>query len=1171
MKKFEIERGCVWFKPAFKTLLTMKLIFLLVCGVGLLTSVAEKSYAQSTKLTFSLKDASIKNVLEHIENSSEFSFMYENNVIDVDAKVDFTANDETIDVILNRLLNDYIEYRVIGRHIVLFPSGPVPGETLPAKSQQQPTVSGTVSDESGQPLPGVTVLVKGTTRGTVTNADGNYSLTNIPEDATLVFSFVGMRTQEIEVGNQTSINVTMAVDAIGIEEVVAVGYGSIKKRDLTGAISSVKAEDIQKIPVANIDQALTGQAAGVQVVSNSGEPGGGASIRIRGIGTVNNAEPLFVIDGIPIDNSFNRSQTTLTSINSADIESIEILKDASALAIYGARAANGVVLITTKRGQAGQLLFELDAWTSVNVLDQNIEMLNGKEWASYYQDALNSIGNTIDQNSQSWLNAINNGSINPPTFDWLGEAIRPAITQSYQIGASGGNERSVFALSGNYLNQEGVFKNNDLKRYSFRINSDHKISEIFKFGNTLTFSRIETQTHGAGDPTGNDAPHIRSIMGQNSFKPIFNSEGDYADLNDFDAIILDHSPVHPIWALQERSRLRFENRLLGSLFGEYKIINGLTFKSIFSIDLRQNELYEHSPWNELEGNANNPVGRSSVYRNNQESLVWYLDNTLTYQKSIGSHSFTALLGNQAQEGTYRGFNVSGNTIPNNDFPFIRFTTTELINGGDYENSNSWLSYFGRIFYDYNSKYLITATVRRDGSSRFGPGKRYGTFPAASIGWRVSEESFMENINIDNLKIRASYGITGSENAGNYQFIGTVGTGVVYDYIFGPDLTVQGRTIRRLPNDLLQWEETKQANFGLDLGLINNRLTFSADYFNRITDKMFLEFQPPVEAGIEENTSGNLGQITNSGFEFVLNTVNSVKTLDWTTSINLTMLKNRVDELANDNAPRYTLGAWGSGTTNITEVGGEIGALFGYVTDGLFQNWNDVYAHAYQNQAVTGTHDDKGNPIYDTDSRNTINFTAPGDVRFADLNNDGIINDDDRTVIGSTIPDFLWGLTNTLSYQGLHLSFFFQGAHGVDIFNHLRRLQEGMNATNADNMRATVKNRWTAEGTSNKMPRLNVNDPNNNTRNSDLWVEDGSYVRLKNLRLAYDLPKSLMNSAGMQNLQLYFNATNLLTFSDYQGFDPEIGNRNPTRSETAGTDNGNYPLTKQFTFGLKATF
>lgn len=1152
---------------ATKTIRIMKWSILLL--IIPLVQISANVYNQEAHFSLRVKNSTYQEIFKKIESETNFRFVYKDELLNNLDLRSVSFIERNINEVLGELFhNTNLKYRILEDGLIV----------LEKTMKQTFPVQGKVSDSYGEALPGVNILEQGTSNGTVTNINGEYSINVSSENAALIFSYVGYLSEEVSINGQSTIDITLVEDIRELSEVVVIGYGTQKKSDLTGAISSVKVEDLQKIPVTNVDQALMGQAAGVQVTSNSGEPGGGASIRIRGVGTINSAEPLYVIDGIPVDNSFSQNQTLLITINPADIESMEVLKDASATAIYGARAQNGVVIITTKRGRKGELNLEFESQISMNVLNQNIDMMTGNEWAAYYQDAINSVELNINEESQLWLDSVNNGLISPQTYDWIDAATRKAITQNYQISASGGSEASTFALTAGYLKQEGIFRNNFLERFSFRLNSDHEISRRLKVGNTLTVSRTESETNGAGDPDGNDKPHIRRLMEMNPFRSIYNEDGEYADLPDFASPFLDHTAYHPLWGINERKQYRINNRILGSLFAEYEIIKGLTFKSMFSIDTRLGNNSAHNPWNDFVGNASTEVGRSSVIKDSNEALVWYLDNTLTYQKSFGNHNLTALLGNQTQQNNYKGFSASGTSIPNNDFPFIDFTTDELTSVNDWQSRSSWLSVFGRLLYDYNGKYLLTATVRRDGSSNFGENKRFGTFPAASIGWKISEEDFFTIAGISNLKLRISYGITGNEAAGNYQTIPTVGSGTSgnydYDYVFGADNIMIGRTLLRLPNESLQWEETKQTNIGFDAGFYRNRINLSVDYFKKITDNMFMAFTPPVEVGTEENPKGNLGQITNSGLEAVFSSVNLTGAFKWNTSLNFTVINNNVDKLANEDAPRYN-------GVNTTQVGYEVGALYAFETDGVFQNWEEVYAHAYQNQerdadaeaelAANLGPDDPEPVVYDTESKNAISFTAPGDIRFIDKNGDGIINDDDKAIMGSTIPDFFWGMTNIFSFNNFNLTVFLQGVHGIDIYNSLRIGQEGMSGSGPANVRSSVRERWTGEGTSDVMPRLNINDPNNNNRVSDRWIEDGSFVRLKNVRLSYNLPENWMNALRISNASIYLNSTNLLTFTKYKGFDPEVGYRNPSRSETGGTDSGNYPLSRQYTIGLQINF
>lgn len=1051
---------------------------------------------------------------------------------------------------------------------------------VPLAQAQQKTISGRVTDENNEALPGVSIVVKGTTQGTVTDSNGTYRI-NLGGDApALVFSYVGYLTEEVVIGSQSVIDLAMNPDITTLQEMVVIGYGSQEKRDVTGAISSITSESIKELPVASLDYAMQGRAAGVQVITNSGEPGGATSIRIRGVGTVNSNEPLYVIDGVPIVNQVNTGVSALSTINPGDIESIDVLKDASATAIYGARAQNGVVIVTTKKGQEGKLRLTLDSWGSVNVLDRNLDMLGPQEWAQNFirlhQESEQEIDGG-DPETIDYITSLANGA-ERPTYDWLDNVLRNAFTQNHQITASGGNTSSQYYLSFNYFDQEGIFVNNDLQRYSARLNTSHQLGEKLSFGNTLTVSRTDVQSAGSVNPFNNNGGfdntnnYVARLLRMNPFRPVFDADGNYAGIDDFDDQILDHDNEHPIWRIREFNDQRNRNRLLGSLYGEYEFIEGLKFRTSVSMDLQIDKINRYSPFNEIEGNSFRGQQDSGLSLTNVENRTWYVDNTLTYQNTFfEKHNFTVLAGYQAQKTTVESFSSNGTNFADNDFPFFNTpdNTVELQTVANNKSINSWVSFFGRVLYDFDNKYLLTATVRRDGSSRFGPDSQFGTFPAFSLGWRLSEEPFMQNVGqISNLKLRGGFGITGGESAGNYQFIGSIGTGDAYGYAFNEEV-VSGATIRRLPNTLLQWEETQQTNVGIDLGLLQNRVEITADYFQRNTTKLFLGFAPPLEIGTEQNPTGNLGEIQNNGFELTVSSQNLVGDFTWDTDFNIAFINNEVIALAADGADRFS-------RNNITRLGEEIGAIFGYQMDGIFQNWEEVYAHAYQNQArdadAEAASPQQDAIIYDEESTNSINFTAPGDVRFVDQNGDGIIDpENDRTIIGSTIPDVTWGLSNTFNYKGIGLSIFIQGVHGVDIYNALRVGQEGLSGNGTGNYRRSVLDRWSGEGTSNSMPRGIIGNPNDNNRTSSRFVEDGSYIRIRNVRLSYNLPQNMLERLGIGGIQFYVTATNLATITDYSGYDPEIGLRNTFNSETAGEDNGNYPLTRQYTFGISANF
>ena len=1049
----------------------------------------------------------------------------------------------------------------------------------------QEIISGTVTDENGDPLPGATILEKGTSNGTTTDIDGRYNL-ECSDDATLIISFVGYQSTEVSVSGRSSIDISLSLDVSSLEEVVVVGFGTQKEKDVTGSIGSVKGDVLNQLPAPSLEQTLSGRVAGVQVISGSGTPGSGASIRVRGVGTLNNNEPLYVIDGVILGNVGGGGQgdvSPLSLINPNDIESIDILKDASASAIYGARAGNGVVIITTKRGKGDKINVSYDGYTSVYVMDNSkYNMMTGQQWAQFYDQTQTNTGNTSYE-GQAFLQRVIAGE-DIPSYDWLDELMDNGTAQSHNLSVSGGNETSNYFSSISYFNQDGIITNSGLERYTARLNSDHKINRI-KIGNTLLVSHTKTNTRGNVYGFDNTEDWLNRALRVSPLKPIYGPDGYYAGIDDHDpdaGVLFDQENAHPIAAVKDHTEVDQTSRILGSIYGDIELIEGLTFHTMGSIDYRLVRREERRPENFIEGNMAATLDNTRLRINYNERRAWFVENTLTYNESFSDHSITALLGYQAQNSVSRSLQTEDGGFANTQFWFFDdapHLQQEVLDGdgnviltlplvqqtiANGLSEQAFVSVFARLNYAYKDKYLLTATVRRDGSSKFGIDKRWGTFPALSVGWRISEEPFLQNVNwVYDLKLRGGYGISGSDNVNNYAYSSEVGAEGEYNYAFNEGET-SGASISQLANPSLRWEQVIMTNVAVDASFLKGRVDVTLEYYNKETTDLFLPYAPAREAGIDTNASGNLGGVSNKGIDFSTTTYNLVGPLSWTSSFNLSVVKNKVLSLP-ENDDRFS-------NVNITRVGNEIGALYGYVVDGLFQNWDEVYAHAYQNQATTGF-DIDGSPIYDTSARDVLTgyaFTAPGDIRYMDLNGDGIIDpENDRTIIGSTIPDFTWNISNTLSYKGISLSFLFQGVHGVNIYNNLR--SSGERSSGSTNKRAILLDSWSGEGSSTTVPRALDADPNNNGRTSTRWLENGSYVRLKNMRLGYDLPRGIVQKIGLNQFQLYLTATNLLTFTDYQGYDPEVGVRSTGDNEQAGTDNGTYPLTRQFTLGLKLNF
>lgn len=1062
----------------------------------------------------------------------------------------------------------------------------------------QQTVTGTVTDaDDGIPIPGANVLVQGTTTGAVVDFDGNYSI-QATADAILVFSYIGYETQEVPVNNRKVVDVALTVSAEELSEVVVIGFGTQEREDVTGAISSVTGEDLNETPVPSFEQALSGRAAGVQVNTGSGVPGAGASIRVRGIGSTNNSEPLYVIDGIIIGNPAGGGQSSISPlalINPNDIESIDILKDASATAIYGARAGNGVIIISTKRGKEGRMTLNYDVYTAMNFVEKdNFNALSGPQWARYISEINAEAGND-DYSGKPFVDKVL-GGFNAPEYGWFEEAYDPGQIISHNLSLNAGSEKSQYYSSLSYFDQQGILSNSDLERYTLRFNSDHQVTDKLKFGNTLTISRSEANTYGNVDGNSNGRRWIGRLLQANPYKPIFAPDGSYAGISAMDPDAegqLDYANRHEIWELENQFDKQTRNRILASIYSDIEVVEHLDFHIMGSVDWSFNKDERRQPANGIEGAANLDRTSTSLNLNSAELRTWFIESTLTYANTFGKHNMSLMAGYQAQNELNKGFGASAGGFVNTEYWFFNrpqltndivdsegnvVATVPLVFPGvsNFQNESAFVSLFGRFIYDYDNKYLLTATVRRDGSSRFGSQQRWGTFPAASAGWRISQEEFMEGLdNLSNMKLRVGYGISGSDNTSLYQPSSVVSAGPDEEYVLngGP---IPGATVTRLGNPALSWEEIKMFNVGLDLGFYGGRLKLTMDYFDKITDGLLLPFAPAAEAGAIENPSGNLGKVSNKGFELAVNTINVTgEDFYWSTDFNISTVKNEVLALPED-ADRFGSLNQLSGieTVNITRVGEEIGSLYGFETNGVFQNWDEVYAHAFQNQSVSGFNDD-GTPIYssNTDQATANSSTAPGDLRFVDQNGDGIIDaDNDRVIIGSTIPDFNWGLTNTFRYKNFDLSILLQGVHGVDAFNGLRVFTERGTAV-WENKSAAVLNRWTGEGTSTTMPRSAITDPNANDRVSDHFVEDASFVRIKNVRLSYSPPLDFLQDSTMGGLKanIYVVGTNLLTFTEYSGFDPEIGLRQGGDPETAGFDGGIYPLTRQFTLGVQLSF
>ena len=1019
-------------------------------------------------------------------------------------------------------------------------------ETVPRHEQQQ-SIRGTVRDEeSNEPLPGVNILAQGTTIGTVTDIDGQYNITVADDVTSLMFSSIGFVTQEVPVNGRSEINVTLSPDVQSLSEVVVVGYGTVKKSDITGSVASIEGEDIKEIPITSLDQGLQGRAAGVQVTQSSGQPGSVATIRIRGGNSLQGGnEPLYVIDGFPIYNGSgipnatgndNQNNTNtgprvnaLASLNPSDIESMEILKDASATAIYGSRGANGVVLITTKGGKSGQDQISFETYYGVQNVRRTLDVMNAQQFATLANEAYRNDG--LDPLfTEAEVASFGEGT------DWQDEIFRTAPIQNYQLSFSGGDDKTTYAISGGYFSQDGTIINSYFRRLSGRVNLTRKINDRFTAGTHLTLNRSNSNTLLTGTDGGGGTGVVLGAIMMSPTVGIYEDaeQTRYTQVND--GILLPN----PVATAREIDNLSTITRFLGDIYGEYEIIEGLTAKVSFGADLLANKGNYYEPSIIYQGSGNGGRGVVSSF----QSTNWLNENTLTYNKTFGEDHSLNLLGGITFQGNRTEF-VSASA---QGFVTDALRQNSLQSAAVYNQpvtrTPEWglVSYLGRINYGLRDRYLFTLTGRIDGSSRFGEGNKYGFFPSGAVAWRVIEEDFMQDATvIDDLKLRASYGITGNQEIGQYNSLATMASN---NYAFGGTL-VTGFRPNRIPNPTLQWEKTAQFDIGLDVGFVDNRFRLTADYYHKKTTDLLYSADVPWTSGFSSALQ-NIGSVQNQGVELGIGADLLTGALTWTADFNIAFNRNKVLELG---AVDFFLAGGSSGHLKVSqvsrvEVGLPIGTFYGYRTDGIFQSEDEV-ANSAQPDA------------------------QPGDRRYVDLNGDGAITaEEDRTLIGSAQPEFFGGLTNRLRWRGFELMVFAQWSYGNDILNYNRFELEL--PTGGQNVSAELVNRWTPQNPSNEYPRA--------TRQrailfSDRQLEDGSFLRIKNLTFGYTFPSITGQQTGigkhLGGLKVYISTQNLWTLTNYTGFDPEVSRYGATNLNL-GEDYGVYPTAKTVMLGLNVT-
>jgi len=1048
-------------------------------------------------------------VIKSIADQTGLKLSYSEQIVPVNKEINIEEVKLTARKALKNVLKGTsLSFDVYSKQLVLFL------KTQSDNQSQEISVTGKVTDAgTGQTLPGVNIVIKGTTQGTATNSKGIYNISVPSLQDTLIYSYIGYQTKTVPINGRTKINIALTTKILNGQTLVVVGYGTQEKKDLTGSIATIKTRNLSSVPVPSVSDALQGKASGVQVIS-SGVPGNDATFRIRGTSTINNSNPLIVIDGVPTTTGYNM-------LNPNSIKSIQVLKGASAAAIYGSRGANGVIIITTKSGKSGHNQFNVDVYRGIQQVTNLPNMLNATQYAKLSNSML--ANNGLPENPAfSKPSSLGQGT------DWLGHLFHTAPIQSYSISYSGGNKKTNYYVSGNMLDQQGTVISTDYKRYSIQLNSDTKLLKDLTFGDRLTLEH-DIKNHGNYS--------IINAMKALPTQPIYNSDGTYAGPNGRASWV--GSITNPVGQANLINNSTLGYNILGSVYGKLQITKHLRFKSDFGIKAN---FWDGRTWSPKYNWQPIPQPKSYLSKNYNKNITWLTDNTLTYDKMFndGQH-VKVMLGTSAQSNRsdwMRG-SVQG---------FASKKTQQLTNGTDQPTLNgdasewSLLSFMGRVNYSYNDTYLVTTTLRRDGSSRFGSGNKWGLFPSGSVAWRISNENFFKPVKfINNLKLRAGYGVTGNQEIGNYSFASVLQT---VQYNLNGQLV--GAVVPSvMPNPNVHWESVEQYDIGLDADMFNNRISLTFDAYIKNTNGMLVPESVPITTGYSDINvpSINAGKMQNKGMELSVSSKNVKGKFSWNTKFNISYNRNRIVSL-NDTVPMPEGNIDFNYTVGRLEAGHPVNEFYGYVTNGIFQNQQQVNAYAVQQPGA-----------------DPYNRTSPGDIKFVDLNNDGVINSNDRTYIGNPNPDFTFSLNNSFSYKNFDLQIFLQGVYGNKIFNANRIWNQGM--ASAINQTSAVLNRWTGPGTSNTMPRAIYNDPNGNTRVSNRYVEDGSYLRVKNITLGYTLPRRLSQRFSVNMARIYMSGENLWTLTNYSGISPEV--------PVNGIDLNVYPVARTISLGLNIRF
>lgn len=1117
-------KNCKWFshkRVKHSRIIRIMKAFLIFLFLGIGASFATESYSQKTAFSIDVNNQSVQQLFEEIESTSDYIFFYLDGAVDLNRKVSVKVQEQAIEDILEQLFaGTPNQYHVSDRQIIITRKEAEPHLPIVLQDNGR-TLTGEIKDSYG-PIIGANILVKGTTNGGISDVNGNFVLQNVQPNAILQISYVGYLTQEVAVGGQSHLIINLKEDTEALDEVVVVGYGTQKKADLTGSVAKVNADKLNTQSNTNIGLALQGKIAGVDIVTQGGSPGSGTRVMIRGIGTLNNANPLYIVDGMYMDN--------IDHVNANDISSIDVLKDASSAAIYGSRAANGVVIITTKEGMntEGKPVIDFSANVGVQMPNKYLDLLNASEWAEVTTVARAAINKPI-------LDMATNLS-DKPDNDWQRIMLRPALFQNYNASVKGGGQSYNYYTGIGYMNQDGIVKGTSFERFSFQFKANYKRG-IFSAGNNVVITNgkdIPQPSEARGGLLGSILQSVPTLEKYDDSR-IGGYGGSYGDVVNLN---------HPLGVMDKNLAERNNETLKAyvNLFLQLEFIPGLKYKLNFTPD------YQFNRYMYYDGIYDWGLRTNDITSMNEQRGRWnntLVENLLSFDRTFGDHKVSALAGYTYQDNRYRYMVAKGKGMPDG-IKEIDGATIERVNGGNSRRS-VLTSVLARVFYSYKNKYLITATIRRDGSSKFAKENRYGNFPSVSAGWNISEESFMKDIEwLDQLKVRGGYGVLGNQEIGDYKYTSTITTGI--NYPDGEGGLLQGAFPKEFANPTIKWEETAMTNVGIDVVALHNRLNFTADYYVKNTKDILLTVPIPISSGGANDPIRNAGEIRNNGFEFNLGWTDR-PSKDFSYSANLigSYVKNEVTKMGTGSQV-----IWGGATqqninTCKTLAGYPIAGFWLIPEDGLFRSEAELAAHQKDGKAIQPS-------------------AKLGDVRFKDVNGDGQINDEDRVYCGSPFPDFTMSLNGSVTYKAFDASIGIQAVFGNKIYNATKQTLEDV--TKGTNFLRTTLDYWTPENPNASHPRLVWDDPNRNIRaESDRYLEDGTYLRVRNIQVGYTIPARLFDGL-IEKARVYVNAENLFTITNYSGFSPDV---NAGGTSYRGFDNFIYPTNRVFMLGLNVTF